>query len=109
MTQAFHGLRVIDATHVLAGPFASYQMAVLGAEVIKVESPHSPDQARMQGPDRALNDIGMGTAFMAQASNKNLITHLAQPPWIRYNPRTNKGFGRRDADGSQCGAVPERA
>jgi Mn2+/Fe2+ NRAMP family transporter len=38
-----------------------------------------------------------------------LITHLAQPPWIRYKPRTNKGFGRRDADGSQCGAVPERA
>src|SRR3954449_9071576 len=28
-----------------------------------------------------------------------LITHLAQPPWIRYKPRTNKGFGRRDADG----------
>ena len=73
MTQAFQGLRVIDATHVLAGPFASYQMAVLGAEVIKVESPHSPDQARMQGSDRALNDIGMGTAFMAQASNKKAV------------------------------------
>lgn len=74
MSKAFDGIRVIDTTHVLAGPFASYQMAVLGAEVIKVESPQDPDQARMQGSDRALNDIGMGTAFMAQASNKKTIS-----------------------------------
>ncbi|GGO76011.1 CoA transferase [Marinobacterium nitratireducens] len=73
MTKAFDGIRVIDTTHVLAGPFASYQLAVLGAEVIKVESPNDPDQARMQGSDRALNDIGMGTAFMAQASNKKTL------------------------------------
>lgn len=73
MTKAFDGIRVIDTTHVLAGPFASYQMAVLGAEVIKVESPNDPDQARMQGSDRTLNDIGMGTAFMAQASNKKTL------------------------------------
>nr|WP_300310553.1 CaiB/BaiF CoA-transferase family protein [Halomonas sp.] len=73
MTKAFDGIRVVDTTHVLAGPFASYQMAVLGAEVIKVESPNAPDQARMQGSDRALNDIGMGTAFMAQASNKKTL------------------------------------
>ncbi|MBT2295332.1 CoA transferase [Pseudomonas fluorescens] len=66
-------MRVVDTTHVLAGPFASYQMAVLGAEVIKVESPSDPDQARMQGSDRTLNDIGMGTAFMAQASNKKTL------------------------------------
>jgi crotonobetainyl-CoA:carnitine CoA-transferase CaiB-like acyl-CoA transferase len=73
MTQAFHGLRVIDTTHVLAGPFASYQMAVLGAEVIKVEAPNDPDQARAQGSDRRLNDLDMGTAFMAQASNKKAL------------------------------------
>ncbi|SEQ80539.1 Crotonobetainyl-CoA:carnitine CoA-transferase CaiB [Amphritea atlantica] len=73
MSKAFDNIRVIDTTHVLAGPFASYQMAVLGAEVIKVESPEEPDQARMQGSDRSLNDMGMGTAFMAQASNKKTM------------------------------------
>ncbi|MGY6251032.1 CaiB/BaiF CoA transferase family protein [Bosea thiooxidans] len=73
MVQAFQGVRVIDATHVLAGPFASYQLAVLGADVIKVESPHAPDQARMQGSDRRLNDVGMGTAFLAQGSNKRAL------------------------------------
>lgn len=73
MPKAFDGIRVIDTTHVLAGPFASYQLGVLGAEVIKVEAPDDPDQARWQGSDRTLSDIGMGTAFMAQASNKKAL------------------------------------
>lgn len=73
MPKAFQGLRVIDTTHVLAGPFASYQMAVLGADVIKVEAPDDPDQARFQGSDRNLSDMGLGTAFMAQASQKRAL------------------------------------
>lgn len=73
MTKSFSGIRIIDSTHVLAGPFASYQLGVLGAEIIKLESPHNPDQARMQGSDRGMNDRGMGTSFMAQASNKKAI------------------------------------
>lgn len=72
-TKAFEGLRVIDTTHVLAGPFASYQMAVLGADVIKVEAPDDPDQARFQGSDRSMSDVGLGTAFMAQASQKRAL------------------------------------
>ena len=35
----FEGIKIIDVTHVLAGPFAADQLAVLGADVIKVEHP----------------------------------------------------------------------
>jgi crotonobetainyl-CoA:carnitine CoA-transferase CaiB-like acyl-CoA transferase len=69
----FEGIRVIDATHVLAGPFAAYQLAVLGADVIKVEDPNDPDQSRSAGTDKALNRRNMGTAFLTQASNKRSI------------------------------------
>ncbi len=74
MTRPFEGIRIIDITHVLAGPFAAYQLAVLGADVIKVEHPDDPDQSRGSGTDRALNRAGMGTSFLTQASNKRAMT-----------------------------------
>jgi crotonobetainyl-CoA:carnitine CoA-transferase CaiB-like acyl-CoA transferase len=74
MTRPFEGIRIIDITHVLAGPFAAYQLAVLGAEVIKVEHPDEPDQSRDSGTDRALNRRNMGTSFLTQGSNKRSIT-----------------------------------
>jgi crotonobetainyl-CoA:carnitine CoA-transferase CaiB-like acyl-CoA transferase len=74
MTRPFEGIRVIDVTHVLAGPFATYQLAVLGADVIKVEHPDEPDQSRGAGTDKALNRGNMGTAYLTQASNKRSIT-----------------------------------
>ena len=70
----FEGIRVIDATHVLAGPFAAYQLGLLGADVIKVEHPDEPDQSRLSGTDPALNQRQMGTGFLTQASNKRSIT-----------------------------------
>src|SRR5437868_672559 len=74
MTRPFEGIRIIDITHVLAGPFAAYQLAVLGADVIKVEHPDEPDQSRESGTDRALNRRNMGTSFLTQGSNKRSIT-----------------------------------
>src|SRR5579864_4711227 len=74
MTRPFEGIRIIDITHVLAGPFAAYQLAVLGAEVIKIEHPDDPDQSRTSGTDRTLNRSQMGTSFLTQASNKRSIT-----------------------------------
>ena len=75
----FEGIRVIDITHVLAGPFSTYQMAVHGADVIKVEPPEG-DMVRILGGDEADNANHMGSAFLTQASNKRSITlDLKQP------------------------------
>ena len=70
----FAGIKVIDITHVLAGPFAAYQLGVLGADVIKVENPNDCDQSRHTGPDRELNRRSMGTNYLTQNSNKRAIT-----------------------------------
>jgi crotonobetainyl-CoA:carnitine CoA-transferase CaiB-like acyl-CoA transferase len=74
MARPFEGIRIIDITHVLAGPFAAYQLGLLGADVIKVEDPNDPDQSRDSGTDNDLNHAGMGTGFLTQGSNKRAIT-----------------------------------
>src|SRR5207237_6800289 len=74
MARPFEGIRIIDITHVLAGPFAAYQLGLMGADVIKVEHPDDPDQSRDSGSDNALNHAGMGTGFLTQGSNKRAIT-----------------------------------
>lgn len=71
--QPFDGFRILDLTHVLAGPFATYQLATLGADVIKIENVADPDMAREWGPEPALNAARMGTAFLTQGSNKRAI------------------------------------
>src|SRR5260370_9817978 len=74
------GTRVLDLTNVLAGPFCCYQLAQLGAEVIKVEVPGSGDLARQLGGDPELNRLRMGASFLAQNAGKRSITlHLTAP------------------------------
>jgi CoA:oxalate CoA-transferase len=68
------GIRVLDLTNVLAGPFACYQLAVLGADVIKVEVPGSGDLARQLGADPELNKRHMGVSFLAQNGGKRSVT-----------------------------------
>ena len=68
------GLKVLDLTNVLSGPFASMQLALFGAEVLKVENPEGGDPARRQGPDPEQNRQHMGTGFLAWNANKKSIT-----------------------------------
>ena len=74
MTKPFEGIKVIDLTHVLAGPFCTYQLAVLGGDTIKIESPDWPDQVRTSGTDKTLNKRLMGTNYLSQGANKRCIT-----------------------------------
>ncbi len=68
------GIRVLDLTNVLAGPFATLHLALLGAEVIKIENPDKGDLARELGSQPALNEKLMGTSFLAQNANKKSLT-----------------------------------
>ncbi|MEM8948639.1 MAG: CoA transferase [Pseudomonadota bacterium] len=74
MAALFEGVRVLDLTNVLAGPFCCYQLAMLGADVIKVERPKTGDLARELGADPELNARLMGVSFMAQNAGKRSIT-----------------------------------
>jgi formyl-CoA transferase len=74
MAGPLHGIRVLDLTNVLAGPFACHLLAHLGADVVKVEVPGTGDLARQLGADPALNRIGMGVSFLAQNAGKRSVT-----------------------------------
>jgi CoA:oxalate CoA-transferase len=74
MAGLLSGVRVLDLTNVLAGPFCCYQLAQLGAEVIKVETPETGDLARQLGADPELNRRLMGASFLAQNAGKRSIT-----------------------------------
>ena len=68
------GIRVIDLTNVLAGPFCCHQLAHLGADVIKVEVPQGGDLARQLGADAELSAGFMGVSFLAQNAGKRSLT-----------------------------------
>ena len=79
MSSALAGTLVVDFSHVMAGPFASHLLRLLGAEVIKIESPGIGDALRNYGADRRYD--GMSPAFIAvNAGKKSLALNLKHPP-----------------------------
>lgn len=74
MQRPLEGIRVLDLTNVLAGPFCCHQLAHMGAEVIKVEAPGRGDLARQLGADPELSKKNMGISFLAQNAGKKSVT-----------------------------------
>jgi len=68
------GVRVLDLTTILAGPFAAYQLSLLGADVIKIELPVTGDLARELSSESATHIPMMGASFVAQNCGKRSIT-----------------------------------
>jgi crotonobetainyl-CoA:carnitine CoA-transferase CaiB-like acyl-CoA transferase len=77
---ALSGIRVLDLTNVLSGPFCTLHLALLGAEVVKIENPKGGDLARILGNVPKLNKVGMGTSFLAQNANKKSVTLNLKTP-----------------------------
>jgi crotonobetainyl-CoA:carnitine CoA-transferase CaiB-like acyl-CoA transferase len=76
--QPLSGIRVADFSHVMAGPYASYLLRLLGAEVIKIEPPGRGDPMRNYGGDRRYD--GMAPAFIAaNAGKKSIVLDLKNP------------------------------
>lgn len=69
-----NGVKVLDLTNVLSGPFAGYQLALMGAEVLKVEAQSGGDLARKLGASGELSERHLGISFLAQNSAKRSLT-----------------------------------
>ena len=79
MSGALAGTRIVDFSHVMAGPYASHLLRLMGAEVIKIEAPGVGDAMRNYGPDRRYD--GMAPAFIAvNAGKKSLVLNLKHAP-----------------------------
>jgi CoA:oxalate CoA-transferase len=74
--QALQGIKVVDLTRVVAGPFCTYQLALMGAACIKIEEVGSGDPVRWSGAgsNTHFRMRGMATNFLPQNANKRSLT-----------------------------------
>ena len=79
MTRPFEGVKILDFTQVLAGPYASYQLALLGADVIKVERREGEDMRRTP-LSREWAERGLAPGWQAINGNKRSLTLDLQKP-----------------------------
>jgi crotonobetainyl-CoA:carnitine CoA-transferase CaiB-like acyl-CoA transferase len=83
----FAGIRILDFTRYLAGPYGTYQLALLGADVVKIES-HEGDESRHLLVNREWADRKMASSFLAVNANKRSITlDLRKPAAIEIIKR----------------------
>jgi crotonobetainyl-CoA:carnitine CoA-transferase CaiB-like acyl-CoA transferase len=82
LTRPFEGVKILDFTQVLAGPYASYQLALLGADVVKIERRGGEDMRRTP-LSREWAERGLAPAFQAVNGNKRSLTlDLSKPEAI---------------------------
>ena len=70
LPEALEGVRVLDCSQILAGPFCSMLLADMGADVIKIEKPNGGDDTRRMGPPFIDTE---SAAFLAMNRNKRSI------------------------------------
>ena len=81
--RTFDGVRVIECTQAIAGPYATFQLALMGAEVIKIEQPGQGDQVRQMYPlDGPYKDYGFSAIFMSANAGKRSLTLDLKKIWL---------------------------
>lgn len=91
MNRPFAGVRILDFTRYLAGPYGTYQLALLGADVIKIES-REGDETRGQLADRTWAERKMAPSFLAVNGNKRSLTlDLRRPEAVEIVKRLAAG------------------
>jgi CoA:oxalate CoA-transferase len=85
VSRPLEGIRVADFSHVMAGPYASHLLRLLGAEIIKIESPDRGDAMRNYGNDRRYD--GMAPAFIGVNAGKKSIALDLKTPLAREAAR----------------------
>ena len=113
----FAGIRILDFTRYVAGPFGTYQLALLGADVIKIE-PQAGDEMRHSQLSREWAAKRLGPSFLGINSNKRSLTlDLTKPQaveivkkladgadivWENFRPGVMDRFGHRLRDAARA-------